>query len=87
MTAFHNVAMELTQHAKHVLSERGIDEKWIWMALADPDRVDREEDGTTHYLKSIAAHGGHFLRVVVNANVEPNRVVTAFFDRRLGRSG
>lgn len=33
----------------------------------------------------IPEHGGRFLRVIVNHHVTPKRVVTLFFDRRLGR--
>jgi hypothetical protein len=40
---------------------------------------------TTHYIKAIPEHGGRFLRVVINHQVEPPRVVTLFFDRRLRR--
>jgi hypothetical protein len=38
-----------------------------------------------HYTKAIRERDGRVLRVVVNADVQPNRVVTVFFDRRLGR--
>ena len=76
---------ELSQHARDMLQERGIAEEWMWRAIYEADSVDARTDGTTHYIKAIPEYGGRFLRVVVNPNVQPWRVVTLFFDRRLGR--
>jgi len=42
-------------------------------------------DNNFHYIKAIKEHGSRFLRVVVNPNVNPRRVVTLSFDRRLRR--
>jgi hypothetical protein len=42
-------------------------------------------DLSRHFLKRIAEYEGRWLRVVVDVRVEPERAVTAFFDRRLGR--
>ncbi len=67
------------------MRERGIPEEWAKRAIAAPDRPDHPADGTTQYIKAIPEHGGRFPRVVVNPGVTPMRVVTAFFDRRLGR--
>jgi len=39
------------------------------------------------FLPAIPEHEGRVLRVVVNAEAHPERVVTAFFDRRLRRRG
>jgi len=36
-----------------------------------------------HYTKTIRERDGRVLRVVVNADVQPNLVVTVFFDHRL----
>lgn len=74
-----------SKHARDVMGERHIPEEWVLRAIAAPDRIDSRADGTAHYIKAIPEHGGRFLRVVVNPGVVPQRVVTAFFDRRLGR--
>ena len=74
-----------SKHAQAVMRERRIPEEWALRAIATPDRTDTPGDGTIHYIKAIPEHGGRFLRVVVNPGVVPQRVVTAFFDRRLGR--
>ncbi len=42
-------------------------------------------DNTTHYIKAIPEFGGRSLRVVMNLDVIPNRVITVFFDRRIRR--
>lgn len=67
------------------MRERRIPEEWVLRAVTAPDRTDTPGDGTLHYIKAFPEHGGRFLRVVVNPGVVPQRVVTAFFDRRLGR--
>lgn len=78
---------EFLQHAHDMLRERGIDISWVESVLEAPDKVESKQDGTVHHVKLIAEGGGRFLRIVVNPEVEPQRVVTAFFDRRLRRQG
>lgn len=74
-----------SKHASDVMRDRQIPGEWVIRALDVPDRMDTQTDGTVHYIKTIPEHGGRFLRVVVNPGVKPMRVVTVFFDRRLGR--
>jgi hypothetical protein len=74
-----------SKHAQDVMRERHIPEEWVRQTLDGPDRVDNLADGTTHYISAIPEHGGRYLRVVVNPGVTPRRVITVFFDRRLGR--
>ena len=66
-----------------MIAERGIDEAWVWRTVNDPQKKTLEVNGNTHFVKSIEEHGGRRLRVIINEAVEPNRIVTAFFDRRL----
>lgn len=77
--------LTFTDHAQDVIRERNLLAKWIEETLSSPDRVELGSDNNTHYIKSIDEHGGRMLRVVVNERVQPNRVVTLFFDRRLRR--
>lgn len=79
--------VQLSGHARSMLSERGIAEEWLWRAIRDPDHTQIGANGNTHYVKAISEHGGRFLRVIVNHHVTPARVVTVFFDRRLRRWG
>ncbi|WP_448604629.1 DUF4258 domain-containing protein [Thermoleptolyngbya sp.] len=76
---------ELSEHAHFQMQERNIQESWLAQTLSTPDRVLPLADshGNTHYLKQIVDFGSRWLRVVVNPNVNPNRVVTVFFDRRV----
>ena len=76
---------QFTAHAVQMLVERRIEREWVDHVLAEPDGVHEKEDGTVHYVGAIARCGGRVLRVVINPSSEPPRVVTAFFDRRLGR--
>lgn len=75
---------ELTKHTKDMLLEREIPEEWVWRVIESPDRKRRGSDGNLHFTKRIRERGGRVLRVVVNSDVLPNRIVTVFFDRRLG---
>lgn len=74
-----------TTHARATLNERRILEDWVWLTIQSPDRQERGQDDNAHYLKAIAEFDGRILRVVVNDRVDPNRIVTVFFDRRLRR--
>jgi len=73
----------LSSHARAMMQERGIDEAWLWRTLETPDKKRRGTDGNMHYTKTIRERDGRVLRVVVNADVQPNLVVTVFFDHRL----
>ena len=75
--------MQISQHAQEMLQKREIPEEWMWQTINDPDKASIEHDDNMHYIKAIAEYGGRYLRVVVNPNVQPNRIVT-LFDRRLG---
>lgn len=77
--------IEYSKHARDVMRERKIPEEWVRRTIASPDQTETPPDGTIHYIKAISEHGGRFLRVVMNPAVTPMRVVTVFFDRRLGR--
>ena len=77
--------LEWSLHAKDVVHERRIGEQWVIRTIDHPDHSEVREDGCTHYVSSIPEFGGRVLRVVVNRNVTPSRIVTAFFDRRLGK--
>jgi len=78
--------MEFAEHFKNMLKERSIQQEWVDRVLHEPHKVEDHENGTRHFLRQIEEHGDRWLRVVVNIQVEPNRAVTAFFDRRLRRN-
>ncbi len=78
----------LTSHAKKTIAERGIDRAWIERILSHPARVesDRQDRALSHALGRIPEYGDRVLRVIYNANALPWVVVTAFFDRKAGRT-
>ncbi|GIV71885.1 MULTISPECIES: DUF4258 domain-containing protein [Caldilinea] len=79
---------ELSEHAYDMLRERNIQESWVKLAIEEPEIKEFKDDGTVHYIRAIERaieqYGGRFLRVVVNPSVRPQRIVTVFFDRRIG---
>lgn len=78
---------QFSEHAYDMLRERQIREEWVNLAVEDPDKEEVKEDGTVHYIRAIQDHGGRYLRVVINPHVQPRRIVTVSFDRRIGRLG
>jgi hypothetical protein len=79
------VDFELSTHARDMLRERNIPEEWVWRTLDNPDNKRLGADQNTHYTKAIIEYDMRILRVVVNQNALPYRIVTIFFDRRLSK--
>jgi hypothetical protein len=77
--------MDDSLHFRDMLRERGIEREWAERTVLAPDRTENHDDGTLHYLKRIPEFGDRWLRVIVNEVDTPEKLVTAFFDRRLGR--
>jgi hypothetical protein len=73
---------EFSKHATEMLQERKIAEEWVWRTLETGEHK-KGADGNFHYTMPIQERDGRVLRVVVNADVDPKRIVTLFFDRRL----
>ena len=79
------VDYELSKHARNVLEERKIQIAWLERALAAPARVDPKENDPTaeSRLIKIPEYGDRVLRVIVNKQIAPMRVVSAYFDRTM----
>ena len=77
----------LSLHARNSLREREIPESWVERVLESPEKLepDADDPALEHRLGRIAEYGKRVLRVVVNAKENPVRVVTAYFDRRMGK--
>jgi hypothetical protein len=82
---------DFTRHALDEIKDRRIKHRWIEDTLHNPDRTKREyarRDGRrcvvkVAYLKRIAEFNNHWLKVVVDPTVHPNKVITVFFDSNL----
>ncbi|MFH0765004.1 MAG: DUF4258 domain-containing protein [Calditrichota bacterium] len=77
------VGFQLSIHAEAVVKERELDMKWIAATINDPETTILGEDGNMHYIRTISESGNRKLRVVVNPQATPLKIVTVFFDRRL----
>jgi len=75
----------LTEHAKKVLAEREIPLEWLERALNEPllRAPDPDDASLERRYRPIPECEGRVLRVVVNLSVEPVRVVSVFFDRKM----
>ena len=75
----------LTEHARIAIEERRISIEWLERVLAAPAMVegDRDLPNLKHRLGAIEEYGGRVLRVIIDVDVEPVRVVTAYFDRTM----
>ena len=76
---------ELTKHAQEVLHEREIPVEWMERTLSAPELVLPDPDDATveRRFRRIPEFGGRVLRVAVNMAVEPIRIVSVFFDRKM----
>ena len=76
---------ELTKHAQKVSEEREIPFEWMERTMSAPELVLPEPDDATieRRFRRIPEFGGRVLRVAVNTAVEPNRVVSVCFDRKM----
>lgn len=76
---------ELTKHAQKALDEREIPAEWMERTLSAPELVLPDPDDATveRRFRRIPEFGNRVLRVAVNTAIEPNRVVTVFFDRQM----
>ncbi|MFW6303892.1 MAG: DUF4258 domain-containing protein [Candidatus Sumerlaeota bacterium] len=74
---------ELTQHASDVLGKRQIPVEWLDQVFYRPEWVesDKIDEELEHRLGSIAEFEDRVLRVIVNKNAKPPRIITAYFDR------
>ncbi len=74
-----------TEHARVVMTERGIEPEWVDRVLAGPVSLapDPRDPALVHATGPIAERDGRVLRVVHDRSEIPYRVVTVFFDRRL----
>ena len=75
-----------TSHALDVMERRGIRPEWVERAVAAPERRIRDPyDGTVErFFCRVSENGGRVLRVAVNTDTDPWRVVSTFFDRAMG---
>ncbi len=77
---------DLTEHARDSLRKRPIIRmEWIERVLTEPERVepDRFNLELEHRLRSIVEYEGRVLRVIVNKQANPIRVITFYFDRKM----
>ncbi len=76
---------EYSKHAMDMIIEREIDKRWISDTITKPDYTKFVSEEEFHYIKQINEYGNRFLRVVVNPKIQPKKIITIFFDRRLRR--
>lgn len=69
-----------------IMERRGIRLAWVERTVAAPmQRMRDPYDATVErFFSRIPEYGGRVLRVAVNTQTDPWRVVTAFFDRSMG---
>jgi len=76
---------DLTNHARRALAEREIPIEWVERTLNGPELSlpDPNNAMIERRFRRIPEFGGRVLRVAVNTTVEPKRVVSVFFDRKM----
>jgi hypothetical protein len=76
---------DLSKHARDVISARQSELAWVEQVLDSPEVVeaDRDDPELMHHVGRIKRHGDRALRVVFNKSVNPVRIVTVYFDRKM----
>jgi len=74
----------MTEHARDALEKRRIPLEWLERTIAVPEWTEKDsmDEDLEHRLARIPEFGGRILRVIININTEPPRIVTVYFDRR-----
>ena len=80
-----NFPYQLTDHAIKRISERQIQLEWVVRVLQNPQKTepDAEDPQLRHALGTIAEYGDRVLRVIYNETINPWRIVSVHFDRKL----
>lgn len=80
-----SMRVEFTSHALQAMRERRISDAWVRRALKAPDHREPDpwDNEVERFYRRIPEFGDRVLRVAVNTRVEPWRVVSVFFDRRM----
>ena len=75
--------LEFTRHAVRVMADISVE--WVERVVAAPAlrSLDSNDPAVERFFGRIAERDGRALRVVVNTNVAPWRVVSVFFDRNM----
>ena len=76
---------QLTKHAQHVLQEREIPIEFMESVLQNPQLSipDENDPELEHLLAKIPEFGGRVLRIIINKKVDPVRIVTVYYDRKM----
>ena len=79
------VKYTLTKHAERAMAERQIPVEWMEQTLTEPESrlPDPHDPSVERRFRRIPEFGNRVLRVAVNTAVEPNRVVSVLFDRKM----
>jgi len=79
------VKYELSNHARRAVAERQIPIEWIERTLQAPELIVPDTNDATieRCFRRIPEFDGRVLRVAVNRDLEPQRVVSVFFDRKM----
>ncbi|PKL35768.1 MAG: hypothetical protein CVV44_19775 [Spirochaetae bacterium HGW-Spirochaetae-1] len=76
---------ELTKHAADVIEERQISLKLIERVIDNPGLIipDMADNDLEHLLLKIEEYDNRILRVIINRNYSPLKVITAYYDRTM----
>ncbi len=76
--------IKFSEHVNERIVERGIDKEWIYETINTPDKKIIKSQDEVHFFKKILEFAGKCLKVVFNPI--KNRVITAYFDRKMTKN-
>jgi len=73
-----------TEHALQRMAKRQLPQEWVDRTVSNPARIepDPEDISLEHRLAILPELANRVLRVIVSKD-EPNRVITAYLDRKM----
>ena len=79
------MSFSLTKHAAKALAEREIPIEWVERTLEEPELIlpDPNDAKVERRFRRVPEFGDRVLRVAVKTTVEPKRVLSVFFDRKM----
>lgn len=79
------IDFKLTHHAEDAMVKRKIEKEWLERVLTSPQRIEKDaiDPMLEHRLAVISECDNRVLRVIINPHLNPMRVITLFFDRKM----
>ncbi len=77
--------LKLSSHAKDVMKNRNILEKWVYSILDEPSVTIKIQENEIHMYGTVYEYNDRCLKIVINPL--KHVVITTYFDRKMKKKG